>query len=488
MNPSSPGSMELAMKSLTRCRHTFAGSMLIAALIVAGVTPANFAQTVDQSVPQEISDAVGRALDPNGSAFNPPAQSQPLRLNAPSDVPKATESVQTPTEYIPPRIEAGPGQPVYETVEGSASAGPLESFDGPWAANDCDTIGPRSPRDVRGFHCIGGDCDGPCPGRCAWNGAGPIPFQAFDQGDYIGQARTPHVPEYRLRVDDLIEFVFRITGEVSASEYRLQMGDVFRLESLGAPEQNREEVAVQPDGYVTLAIVGPVRAAGRTIPELTEELEVRFSKEIKEPGITISPVQINTVLEEFRNTVDNRAGIGGQSRRARVTPAGTVQLPAIGTVHAQGLTLSELQREIEVAYRRVATALEVTPILEERAPRFIYVVGEVETPGRFELVGPTTAMQAVALAGSWRVGAKLQHVIIFRRDNAWNLMATRINLQDALRGRDPCPAGEVWLRDSDIVLIPPREIKLVDDAVELIFTRGIYSVFPVFFADNLASL
>lgn len=492
--------MELAMTSLTRCRHSVAGSMLLAMLVAASTTPTTFAQSSGESVPWEISEAVGRAMDLGDSSSGATAEgfaenSPPLRLNAPSDASTMSEPVtlpqQTAGQYVPPGIGEMSAQPApcYETVDVGPSVGPLESFDAVCECNDGDTIGPRSPRGVCGFHCIGGGCDGPVPGLCAWKTAGPIPFQAFAQGDYIGQARTPHVPEYRLRVDDVLDFVFRITGEASANEYQLQIGDVLRVESLGAPEQNRDQVIVQPDGYITLAIVGSVRTAGRTISELTDDLNQRYSKEIKGPGITISPVSVNTVLEEFRNTVDNRGGVGGgQSRRARVTPAGTVQLPAIGSVHAQGLTLTELQREIEAAYSNIVVGLGVTPILEERAPRFIYVVGEVDTPGRFTLEGPTTAMQAVALAGSWSVGANLRQVIIFRRDDQWNLMAARINLQGALRGNDPCPAGEIWLRDSDIVLVPPRQIKLIDDAIELIFTRGIYSVLPVIFTDNLALL
>ena len=37
--------------------------------------------------------------------------------------------------------------------------------------------------------------------------------------------------------------------------------------------------------------------------------------------------------------------------------------------------------------------LEVTPILAQRAPRYIYVIGEVRSPGRYDLQAPTTAMQ-----------------------------------------------------------------------------------------------
>jgi polysaccharide export outer membrane protein len=57
-------------------------------------------------------------------------------------------------------------------------------------------------------------------------------------------------------------------------------------------------------------------------------------------------------------------------------------------------------------------------------------------------------------------------------------MATRIDIQGALLGRRPCPADEIWLRDSDIVVVPKSPILLIDDFVDLVFTRGIYGVFP----------
>ena len=80
------------------------------------------------------------------------------------------------------------------------------------------------------------------------------------------------------------------------------------------------------------------------------------------------------------------------------------------------------------------------------------MLGEVHTPGRYTLEGPTTVMQAIALAGSWNVGANLKELVVFRRDDCWRLMATKVNVFGALFGHQPCPGGEIWLRDSDIVL------------------------------------
>jgi polysaccharide export outer membrane protein len=171
-----------------------------------------------------------------------------------------------------------------------------------------------------------------------------------------------------------------------------------------------------------------------------------------------------------------------------VTPDGTVQCPAIGSFSVQGLTLPELKREVDQRYSKVVEGMEITPILVERAPRYIYVVGEVRRPGRFTLEGPTTVMQALALAGSWNVGAYLNHIVVFRRDECWRLMATKIDIHGALFGKRPCPADEIWLRDSDIILVPKSPILAADDMIELLFTRGLYAVFPMDVSVNFAKL
>jgi polysaccharide export outer membrane protein len=142
------------------------------------------------------------------------------------------------------------------------------------------------------------------------------------------------------------------------------------------------------------------------------------------------------------------------------------------------LTLDELKREIDERYAATIEGIEVTPVLANRAPRFIYVVGEVQLPGRYELSGPTTSMQAIALAGSWNIGANLRQVVVFRRGDDWRLMATMLDLQGALYGKRPCPADEIWLNDSDIVLVPKSPIRWANEFIDQVFTQGIYGVMP----------
>jgi len=186
--------------------------------------------------------------------------------------------------------------------------------------------------------------------------------------------------------------------------------------------------------------------------------------------------------------VDSRYGRGGQGREARITPEGTIALPVVGSVQAQGLTLSELQQELNECYREEIEGIEVVPVLIERAPRYVYVLGEVGRPGRFELSGPTTVLQALSMAGSWNVGAHLRQIVIFRRGDDWRLMATMVDLRAALHGQKACPAGELWLSDSDVIIVPKSPILRADDFIDLVFTRGIYGVFPVQGAVNFSKL
>ena len=330
----------------------------------------------------------------------------------------------------------------------------------------------------------------PCPQRGGprWRAQRPIPWEIFAQGEYIGPARSAHVPVYRLRVDDLLQFVYRLSGKVSPHPYRLEVRDELRVESLSAPDTVDREVLIQPDGTITMRLLGQVPAAGLTIEELRKKLDSLYGKQIRDPQITVTPLSLNSTLQELRAAVDRRFGEGGQARNARVTPEGSIQLPGIGSVPAQGLTLGELEREVEQRYARIVDGMEVTPILFERAPRYVFVLGEVANPGRYTLEGPTTTMQAIAMAGSWNVGAQLNHIVVFRRDDNWRLMATRLRLCDALLAKQPCPPDEIWLRDSDIVLVPKSALLLADEYIEMLFTRGVYGVLPMGVHLNFAKL
>jgi polysaccharide export outer membrane protein len=353
------------------------------------------------------------------------------------------------------------------------------------------SLGPAAPHAIWGVDsAAGGACS-----EVGWDARGMIPWQEFAQGEYVGHARAPHVPEYRFREGDLVAVYYRRTREELSRPYELEVGDRIRVESLTAnhvpPTETAEgggqpfgdgiarELVVQPDGTITLPLLGQVRATRRTVPALREELEEQYKKYFHVPSITVTPIAVATKLEDLLNTVDSRAGIsGGLQIQVRVTPAGEIQLPAIGSVYVQGLTPAEAKQEIDARYDATVPGVNVTLLLVERAQRFIFVLGEVAQPGRFELEGPTTVMGALAMAGRWTPGSNLRQVVVFRRGPDWRLMATMLDLRGALYARRPVPADDIWLNDSDIVLVPKTPIQQVDEFIEQVFTRGVYGLVP----------
>lgn len=341
----------------------------------------------------------------------------------------------------------------------------------PLGVRACRPCAPRSVvTGVDSAACV------PC-GEPTWSMRGPVPWEAVAQGEYIGPHRNPHVPSYRLRVDDQIELIYRLTRERSARPYELAVADRVRVESIADKTLDRELI-VQPDGTLTLPLTGQVLAAGRTTDQIRVELEQRYKKYYKEPAITVTPLSVNTKLEDLRNTVDSRQGQGGQSRQTRVAPDGTISLPALGVVPAHGLSLDELKQEINARYATMFDGVEVTPVLVQRAPRFIYVVGAVQQPGRYELVGPTTVIQSISLARGSLVGANLRQIVIFRRANDWRLLATKVDVRGAIYGQRPAPSDELWLRDSDVVIVPKSPVRTATDVIQLVGTDGVYAAAP----------
>jgi polysaccharide biosynthesis/export protein len=335
----------------------------------------------------------------------------------------------------------------------------------------CQCLSPAAPCPVPYADCAYGKCD------VTLDHVSPLEFQKYAQGEYVGRSRMQHVPEYRLRPDDQIDFIYRLTRDETREAYELNIGDEVRIESFTDKNLDRTLV-IQPDGTITLPLLGQVRAARNTVAGLRDDLEDRFKKFYKVPSIVVTPIKMNTKLDDLRAAIGGRSGFGPQVRPGKIMPDGGVALPAVGTVPAQGLTLAEFKEELDARYQDVIEGVEVTPLLMTRAARYCYVLGEVKTPGRYVLEAPTTVMQAIALAGSWNFGANVNQVVIFRRADDWRLIATVVSVRAALLGREICPAGEIWVSDSDLIILPKTKIQLTDNWIEMIFTKGLYGIFP----------
>lgn len=316
-----------------------------------------------------------------------------------------------------------------------------------------------------------------------WCDATRYNFAPLAHGEHVGPVRLPSAQDVRLRIGDRLRFVYSATGSMQVHPYRLMVGDELAIESItdGTIKQGdlaTRGVQIQPDGFLHLKLVGMVRAEGLTLPQLTRNLNIAYKDKIIDPAISVTPVRTNVKLTNIMASVDNRGGAGGQSFPDFIHQDGTVRLPSIGAICVLGMTLDEVKREVNLRYSQEVWGLEVEPIIDQEAAHYVYVYGEVTRPDRYQLVGPTSVTQALAMAQGMKLGGNSRQIVIFRRAEDWRMIATRIDIRGELLGKVPTPADEIWLRDSDLVIVPPTPVKVFNNFVRSVFTDGVYGIVP----------
>jgi len=139
------------------------------------------------------------------------------------------------------------------------------------------------------------------------------------------------------------------------------------------------------------------------------------------------------------------------SQSVQIRPDGKITLPLIGDLEATNRTPIELRDTIAKALKEYITNPTVTVIVVEALASKIYVMGEVTHPGTMELHGPTTILQALAMAGGFKEFANTKDVRVLRPKGDRGVVETlRFNYKDVLNG----DAKPFLLRSGDTVVVP----------------------------------
>lgn len=99
----------------------------------------------------------------------------------------------------------------------------------------------------------------------------------------------------------------------------------------------------------------------------------------------------------------------------KIQPDGFVALEMIGELKIGGLTLAEAKTLIVEKAKARLKDPEISVALKDFEGPYFLVSGEVTKPGKFELRGHTTVLQAVLLAGGFKDEAKTSQVVVLRR-------------------------------------------------------------------------
>ncbi len=276
---------------------------------------------------------------------------------------------------------------------------------------------------------------------------------------------------YRIGRGDELEILYYNNPYYTETDYTIDAEDTLRISFYYYPVLSKT-VRVRPDGYITLPRIGEIKVVGMKPRDVSELLEKRYSPYLSRPNITVEVTQFNVRLNKIKDAVTTTTR--GQSKRVVVTPDGQISLPFIqNTIPVLGLTSFELGRKIEKMYRKFVKDISITvSILEARSNR-VYIMGQVLEPDFYQLIGPTTLTQLIAMAGGFKRNANTHQIVHITRDKSKKPLASVIDMNDIL-GKGNI-AADPYLNQYDVVFVPRTKISqaaLVGEAIWQIIPVG----------------
>ena len=134
-----------------------------------------------------------------------------------------------------------------------------------------------------------------------------------------------------------------------------------------------------------------------------------------------------------------------------VRPDGRVTLPLLNDIQAAGLTPDQLRTAVMAAATKFVEDPNVTVVVKVINSRKVFVTGMVAKPGPYPLMGPTTVMQALSVAGGIQEFADSKNILIMRNENG-RPVAYRFNYKEVLKRKNL--KQNIELKPGDTVVVP----------------------------------
>ena len=149
------------------------------------------------------------------------------------------------------------------------------------------------------------------------------------------------------------------------------------------------------------------------------------------------------------------------TRTVPVRPDGRISLPLLDDVPAAGLTPAQLREKLTSALAAYIPAPSVSVIVREIHSFKVTVIGQVKTPGRYELKGRATVLDLLAMAGGLTEYASRGRIIVLRQEGAETLrlrfryesLANDDGGKGGKPGTDPVQEN-FCVKPGDIILVP----------------------------------
>lgn len=254
--------------------------------------------------------------------------------------------------------------------------------------------------------------------------------------------------DYLISPGDEIEVTYHVDVNLQ-DKYLLAIGDQMRAEFYYYPQLDRT-LDVRPDGKVTLPYKGDILAAGLTPMEFSRRINEAYADFLRNPQATVTLIRYGQRIREIKDSI--RTAARGQSKLALVQPDGKITLPLSPPMMVAGKTIDRAERQINEAYGKIIPGMQTSASLFTVAGNVVYVFGAVNKPGFYQLKGPTSALQSIAMAGGFSPNAETSSVLLITRNEENYAVARLLDHKEILsRGN---LATDTLLRQADVLFVP----------------------------------
>jgi polysaccharide export outer membrane protein len=139
------------------------------------------------------------------------------------------------------------------------------------------------------------------------------------------------------------------------------------------------------------------------------------------------------------------------TRNLVVLSDGKVNVPLIGEVIAADRTISDLKKEMEKRLSKFVPDPVITLEVKECNSLFIYVLGRVNSPGRFALDSSVNVLQGLAMAGGLNPFANRNQIKIFRTESGKKRVIP-FRYDDVTK--DELTEDNIDLKRGDVIYVP----------------------------------
>jgi len=275
--------------------------------------------------------------------------------------------------------------------------------------------------------------------------------------------RSPYIIKELSRIPELSPRDEVLEGQ---EEYYLGYHDILRITVFGRQDSMKgatditRDTEIRNDGMISYPLIGDIKAAGLTIPQLQRNIVQKLKEYIVSPKVDIQIIKYASrdvsILGEVEapqviylrgktTLLEAIAKAGGLTEKANLKGAYIIRKNRIIPVDLYALmTEGDLKYNVEVRRKDV---VYIPNVQDQR----VYVVGEVKKPTIVPFAGKILRVaEAIASAGDFEISAKTSNIKIIRG----GLENPTVITVDFNKIREGDLGENIALNSEDIVYVP----------------------------------